>query len=74
MRPGAGYGALGKPDTTSNGQGYSFNHWSTEAPIDPGQVVGVSIGMRYIPIQSDDTAGPGYWLAELPAQESGRAG
>ena len=62
--------ALGKPDTTSNGQGYSFNHWSTEAPIDPGQVVGVSIGMRYIPIQSGDTAGPGYWLAELPAQET----
>ncbi len=48
--------------------------WPLPRAIDPEEVVGIAIGQWYLPIQSDDTAGPGYWLAELPAQESGRAG
>ena len=48
--------------------------WPLPRAIDPEEVVGIAIGQWYFPIQSDDTAGPGYWLAELPAQESGRAG
>lgn len=38
--------------------------WPLPRAIDPEEVVGIAIGQWYLPIQSDDTAGPGYWLQE----------
>lgn len=39
--------------------------WSFPQAVDPADVVGVSIGQRYIPL-NDDTAGEGYWLEQVP--------
>lgn len=41
--------------------------WSFPEPIDPGQVVGFSLGYRMYPI-SGDSAGPGTWLDKLPTE------
>ena len=43
--------------------------WPLPWAIDPAEVVGIAIGQWYLPINPDDTAGPGHWLEELPAQE-----
>lgn len=39
--------------------------WSFPQAVDPADVVGVSIGQKYIPLDSD-TAGEGYWLEKVP--------
>lgn len=44
--------------------------WNLPRAIDPAEVVGIAIGQYYLPILSDDTAGPGSWLAKLPAEEA----
>lgn len=40
--------------------------WSLPQAVDPREVVGIAIGQRYLPVHSDNTAGPGSWLARLP--------
>ncbi len=40
--------------------------WEFADPVDPEEVVGLSLQCWYIPIQADDTAGPGHWLEQLP--------
>ena len=40
--------------------------WSLPRAVDPQEVVGIAIGQRYLPIRSDNTAGPGSWLTRLP--------
>ena len=40
--------------------------WSLPQAVDPQEVVGIAIGQRYFPIRSDNTAGPGSWLAQIP--------
>ena len=40
--------------------------WFLPQAVDPQEVVGIAIGQRYLPIHSDNTAGPGSWLAQLP--------
>lgn len=47
-------------------EGPVSQYWSFEEPVDPAEVIGISIQYWYIPIQADGTAGPGYWLTELP--------
>ncbi len=44
---------------------YTYSRWDLQDPIDPEQVVGVSFGLWYIPIEGE-TAGPGCWLETLP--------
>lgn len=41
--------------------------WTLDAPIDPEQVTGVSLGYRMYPV-AGDSAGPGYWLDQLPVE------
>lgn len=45
--------------------GRFWNVWELESAIDPAQVVGVSLGYWYVPIDGE-TGGPGRWLDELP--------
>ena len=47
-------------------EGIFSRYWSFEEPVDSAEVIGISIQYWYIPIQADNTAGPGYWLTELP--------
>ena len=44
---------------------YTYSRWDLQDPIDPEQVVGVSFGLWYIPIEGEN-AGPGCWLETLP--------
>lgn len=53
------------PDSGYHANGYTFSHWSFDEPVDPETVAGVAFGHWYIPIVGE-TAGPGYWLEELP--------
>ena len=39
--------------------------WQLPQAVDPSEVIGVAIGQRYLPIEADDTTGPGRWLAAL---------
>lgn len=39
--------------------------WQLPRAVDPSEVIGVAIGQRYLPIEADDTTGPGRWLAAL---------
>ena len=41
--------------------------WTLDAPIDPEQVTGVSLGYRMYPVDGT-SAGPGYWLDKLPGE------
>lgn len=52
--------------STGGAEGPVSRYWSFEEPVDPAEVIGISIQYWYIPIQADGTAGPGYWLTELP--------
>ena len=52
--------------STGGAEGPVSRYWSFEEPVDPVEVIGLSIQYWYIPIQADGTAGPGYWLTELP--------
>ena len=45
------------------------NQWRYDDPVEPDQVTAIALGYWYIPLEGD-TAGPGHWLEELPAQES----
>ena len=54
-----------KHDADSNYTGEFWNVWELESAIDPAQVVGVSLGYWYVPIDGD-TGGPGRWLEALP--------
>ena len=40
--------------------------WSLPQAVNPQEVVGIAIGQRYLPIRSDNTAGPGSWLPRTP--------
>lgn len=40
--------------------------WALPQAVDPQEVVGIAIGQRYLPIHSDNTAGPGSWLTRIP--------
>ena len=60
-----GGGGFGR---TADGSGIDarvLECWAFQEPVDPEEVVGISFAYWYIPI-AGDTAGPGYWLAELP--------
>ena len=54
-----------KHDADRNYTGEFWNVWELESAIDPAQVVGVSLGYWYVPIDGD-TGGPGRWLEALP--------
>ena len=54
-----------KHDAGSNYMDEFWNVWELESAIDPAQVVGVSLGYWYVPVNGD-TGGPGHWLEELP--------
>lgn len=43
----------------------AFHRWAFEDAVDVTQVTGVAVGYWLIPLDGD-TAGPGYWLKELP--------
>ena len=53
----------------TRGPDHSFsNQWRYDDPVEPDQVTAIALGYWYIPLEGD-TAGPGHWLEELPAQE-----
>lgn len=58
----------GRPDGLFHANAWTYNHWSFDEPIDPEEVVGVAFGLWYIPLDGG-SAGPGYWLEELPEQQ-----
>lgn len=45
--------------------GLNRTYLEFDDPVDPEQVIGISIGQWYVPLDGD-TAGEGYWLSELP--------
>lgn len=55
----------GTVDSNYYSGGHCSAHSSFEEPMDIDQVVGVALGMWYIPIDGD-TAGQGYWLDAMP--------
>ena len=64
LKNGSGqWSYTGGEDTSTQGK---FNQeYSLENPVEPDQVVGISFGYWMIPLDGG-TAGPGYWLKELP--------
>lgn len=42
--------------------------WHLPRAVDPEAVVGIAIGRRYLPVNPDNSAGPGMWLDTLPEQ------
>ena len=55
----------GSPDSTLHQGDYAVNHWSFPDPVEVEQVVGMSLGQWYIPLENG-TAGAGYWLEQAP--------
>ena len=52
---------------TEDGEGSRYSAmWRLDCPIEPDQVVALSFGYWYIPLEEDGTAGAGYWLTKLP--------
>ena len=43
-----------------------LDRWQFPVPVDPENVTAIAIGYWCIPLSTDDTAGEGYWLSELP--------
>lgn len=55
----------GVKSTQAYGERYGvLGIWSYPRAIDPQDVAGVAIGLRYIPLDG----GPGHWLTELPGE------
>lgn len=55
----------GTVDSNHYSKDYCSAHSSFKEPLDVDQVVGVALGMWYIPIDGD-TAGQGHWLDAMP--------
>ncbi|NCB62428.1 MAG: DUF4179 domain-containing protein [Clostridia bacterium] len=61
---GGSYIWAGLSEQDPNGD-RSLDRWVFDTPPDVEQVVGIAVGYWMIPLNGD-TAGPGYWLSEMP--------
>ena len=60
-----GSGLWSRTENGAEDTGYFTGEYSLDTPVEPEEIVGVSLGYWMIPIQGE-TGGPGYWLTELP--------
>ena len=66
-----GGGGFGLTEDGSELDGRMLECWAFQQPVDPEEVVGISLAYWYIPIDGA-AAGPGHWLPSLPAAEGGQ--